>query len=51
MVKAFKEMGDHLVAATGEKADAENAGPAKYNSKAYLAGWEGIFGNKTVGAA
>jgi hypothetical protein len=51
MIKAVREVGNELVARAGEKADAENHGPAKYNSEAFRAGWEGVFGNKTVGEA
>lgn len=49
--KEFRELAQGMIDQAGEAADAENTGPAKWNSKAYKNGWEGVFGNKTVGQA
>jgi hypothetical protein len=52
MTKTIREVGNEMVARAGEKADAENQGPAKYNSKAFRQGWDAIdWGSKTVGQA
>lgn len=51
VTKAFRETAEEIVAMAGEHADGENSGPAKVNSKAFKQGWEGVFGNKTVGQA
>lgn len=51
VTKQFREMAEQVVERAGEAADSENTGPAKWNSKAYQRGWEGVFGNKTVGQA
>lgn len=52
VTKAFREVAEEMIGKAGEEANSENAGPAKYNSKAYRQGWDNIFGKKTeVGQA
>ena len=51
VTRHFREMAEQVVGKAGEAADAEKAGPAKYNCRAFKQGWEGVFGNKTVGQA